>query len=243
MKRLLILAIGLCCAATAFGQDNDFLSDYSLLKERDGDLANRVYLAPNLMNRLADYNAILIDQPEIFISPESKYKGAKGDQLKLLADTARLSTMERFEAGGYTVADGPGPGVLYMRWAIVDLYLKKKKRGIFSYTPLGAVVHATKNAAIKDLWKKIDIVELGFEVEFSDTDSGDILAAATGKQGARKDKKHHQKQDPVTWEELDAMFKTLGERIRCNLDNARLAENKREVCADIMIEPEQPEKS
>jgi Protein of unknown function (DUF3313) len=78
--------------------------------------------------------------------------------LKLLADTVRLATMERLEAGGYPVADEPGPGVAYIRIAIANLYLKKKKRGILSYTPMGFVVHSTMQAAVRDLWKKIDII-------------------------------------------------------------------------------------
>ncbi len=235
-NRFLILVVGLCIAASAAGQDTGFLTDYSLLKARKGDVVDRVYIVPNAIEKMKEYNAVLVDQPEIFISPDSKYKGAKPDQLKQLADTARLAMMERLEAGGYTVADGPGPGVLYMRWAIADLYLKKKKRGLLSYTPVGMVVHTTKQAAIRDLWKKIDIVELGLEVEFSDAVSGDILAAATSKQGVRKSK--GQEQDLVTWEELDAMFSTVGERARCNLDNAKLPQSEWQVCTDIVIEPE-----
>ena len=148
-KKFLILVVGLCGAASAAGQDIGFLTDYSLLKTRQGDMVNRVYIVPNAIERLKDYDAVLVDQPEIFISPDSKYKGAKPDQLKQLADTARLAMMERLEAGGYTVADGPGPGVLYMRWAIADLYLKKKKRGLLSF--------------------KSDIADVGFKIAFETT--------------------------------------------------------------------------
>ena len=237
IKRFLILMVGLCSALSAAGQDNGFLTDYSLLEAQEGDFAARVYIAPNAMERLADYDAILVDQPEIFIAPDSKYKGAKGDQLKQLADTGRLAMMERFKSGGYTVADGPGPGVLYMRWAITDLYLKKKKRGLLSYTPVGMVVHTTKQAAIRDLWKKINIVEISVEAEFSDAVGGEILAAGTSKQGMRKGR--GQKEDLVSWEELDAMFSTAGERVRCRLDNAKRPESERQVCTDILIEPEE----
>ncbi len=235
-KRLLILVVGLCCTFSAAGQESGFLTDYSLLETRQADFANRVYLAPNMMERLNDYTAILVDQPEIFMAPDSKYKGAKPDQLKQLADTARLAMMERLEAGGYTVADGPGTGVLYMHWAIVDLYLKKKKRGLLSYTPVGMVVHTTKQAAIRDLWKKINVVELSVEMELTDAMSGEVLAAATSRQGMRKGR--GQKEDLVSWEELDAMFSTAGERIRCNLDNAKRPESEWQVCTDILIEPE-----
>ena len=235
-KRLLVLVIGLCCGLSTAAQEPGFFTDESLLQAREGDLLERVYIHPDAAEKLKAYNAVLVDQPEIFISPESKYKGAKPDQLKLLADTSRLAMMERLESGGYTVADGPGPGVLYMRWAISDLYLKKKKRGFLSYTPVGMVVHTTKQAAIKDLWKKIDIVELGVKMEFSDAVSGEIIAAGTSNQGTRKGR--DQEEDLVTWEELDAMFETIGERARCALDNARLSENERRVCSEIVIEPE-----
>ncbi len=137
MKKFLIFAVGLCSAATAFGQTNDFLTDYSLLEPNvEGKFVLHRYFDVNVVRRMADYNAIFVDQPEIFIAADSKYKGAKGDQLKALADVARLATMERLEANGYTIATEPGANTLYFRWAITDLYLQKKKRGILSFTPL-----------------------------------------------------------------------------------------------------------
>ena len=227
--------VGLCSTASAAGQDIGFLTDYSKLEAREADMINRVYIVPDLWERLPDYHAFLVDQPEIFIAPDSKYKGAKGDQLKLLADTVRLATIERLEAGGYPVTEEPGPGVMYMRFAVAHLYLKKKKRGLLSYTPMGFVVHSTMQAAVRDLWKKIDIVELSMEIEFVDSVTGEILAMGTSPHGMRKSK--GQKQDLVTWEELDAVIQTVGERIRCQLDNAKTPRNDWKVCTDIVIEP------
>ena len=241
MKKFLILAVGLCTAATAFGQDNDFLTDYSLLEPNvSGNFVSHRYIDVNHIRRMADYNAVFVDQPEIFISDDSKYKGAKGDQLKALADVARLATMERLEAGGYTIAIEPGPEVLYFRWALTDIYLQKKKRGILSYTPVGFVVHATAQAAVRDLWKKIDIAEIRLEIELSDFVTGEILAAAvTRRHGLRKAK--GQKAEIVSWQDLDAVFKTVGERSACLLDNARIPESEWALCHEIWIEPEVPE--
>jgi len=239
-KRLLVVVLGLFGAVSAFGQNNDFLSDYSSLQEREGRLVERIYLVPNAVQRLADYKAVLVDQPEIFIAADSKYKGAKGDQLKALADVARLSAMEQLEAGGFVIADEPGPDVLYIRWAITDLYLQKKKRGFLSYTPIGMVVHATKSAAVRDLWKKIDIVELSLELETTDLVTGEILAAAiTVQQGVRKSK--GAKAEVVSWQAMEALFATIGERFRCQLSNASIPESDWESCKDIWIEPEVPE--
>jgi len=241
MKRLLILLIGVGFGVSAFAQNNDFLDDYSLLEPNDGKFIEANYFAPDVVQRLADYNAVLVDQPEIFIAADSKYKGAKGDQLKALADVARLATIERLEAGGFTIATEPGPDVLYFRWAITDLYLQKKKRGILSYTPIGFVVHATKNAAVRDLWKKIDIAELSLELEVSDLVTGEVLGAAISyRQGLRKDK--GQKPELVSWQALDALFSTVGERFTCVLTNAHIPESEWTTCADIWIEPEVPAK-
>ncbi len=236
-KRFLILVLGLCSAASAAGQDIGFLTDYSLLEVREREFANRVYTVPNVTERLNDYKAFLVDQPEIFIAPDSKYKGAKGDQLKLLADTVRLATIERLESGGYPVVQEPGPEVMYVRFAITHLYLKKKQRGLLSYTPMGFVVHCSMQAAVRDLWKKIDIVELSMEMEFADSVTGEVLAAGTSSHGMRKGK--GQKQDLVTWEELDAVIRTVGERMHCQLDNARTPRSEWQVCSDIVIEPEE----
>ena len=241
MKRFLALALGLCVTTSAFAQNNDFLDDYSLLQPIGGKFVKARYFAPNVIQRLADYNAVLVDQPEIFIAADSKYKGAKGDQLKALADVARLATIERLEAGGFTIATEPGPNVLYMRWAITDLYLQKKKRGFLSYTPIGMVVHATKGAATRDLWKKIDIAELSLELELSDLVTGEILGTAvTVRQGLRK--ASGQKPELVSWQALDALFSTVGERFACILSNAGTPESEWITCADIWIEPEVPEK-
>ena len=245
MKRgspILTLMVGLCLTVSAFGQNNDFLTDYSLLEQRDKALfIDKVYLVPRVWERLADYKSVMVDQPEIFIAADSKYKGAKGDQLKALADVARLSTIARLEANGYAVVDNPRPDTVYMRWAITNLYLQKKKRGILSYTPLGMVVHATKSAATRDLWKKIDIVELNLEIEYTDVVTSEILAAGISHQlGFRKQK--GTKADVVSWQELEALFDTVGERMVCGLSNSAAPEEEWEDCAAIRIEPKVPEK-
>ncbi len=141
--------------------------------------------------------------------------------------------IERLEAGGWDVVDEPGPNVVYMRWAINDLYLKKK-RGLLSYTPVGMVAHTTAQAAVRDLWKKIDIIEVGLVIEWLDSTSGEVLSAGLAERGGRKRKDA----EPVSWEELDALFKTIGEQTRCHMDNNKLpALGKRQDCDSIEAEP------
>ena len=217
--------------------ESGFMDDYSILKAREDQIINKLYVAPQTLGKLPKYNKLMIDQPEVFVSPETKYKGAKPDHLKVLSDTLRAAMIERFEAGGYTIVDAPGPDVLYMRWAITDLYLKKKHKNILAYTPVGFVVHTSTQLAIRDLWKKIDIVELNLETEFLDSESGELIAAAMLERGHRKSK--GSKQELVSWEDLAATMHTFGERLRCNLDNSRHLESEREDCLSIVAKPEE----
>lgn len=232
MKELLILMLAICGSGLANAQDNSFFSDPSLLKPWDQGTFDLGYVHPDVLKIVQRYDSIMVDQPEILLAADSKYKGAKGDHLKQLADVGRLAMMERLEAGGWSVSEEAGPNVVFMRWAISDLYLKKKKRGLLTYTPLGMVVYTTAQAAIRDLWKKIDIVELGLKIEWLDSVSGEIISAGSAKKGVRNSK------NIVTWEELDALFKTIGEQTRCHMDNNKLPEGKkRQDCDSIVIEP------
>ena len=235
--RSLMVGVLAFAAQAGLAAESGFLTDYSMLESRPGAATERIYIKPGAIDMLASYNAVMVDQPEVFMSADSKYAGAKPDHLKQLSDSLRSVLVERLEAGGYKTVDEPGPGVVYLRMAMTELYLKKKKRRLLAYTPVGAVVHATTKLATRDLWKKIDIVELNVEAEFLDSQSSDILAAAVMERGARKDKAAGQKQELVSWEALDATMQTFGERVRCNLDNARSEAASREDCSQIVVEP------
>ena len=77
-----------------WGAESAFMEDYSTLERRDE--AYRVYIAPGTLELLSTlkYDAVIVDQPEVFKSPDSEYTGAKPDHLKTLADTARLAFIE-----------------------------------------------------------------------------------------------------------------------------------------------------
>jgi len=118
--------VGICSLGLANAQDNSFFTDPSLLKPWDQGTFDLGYVHPDVFKIAQRYDSVMVDQPEILIAADSRYKGAKGNHLKQLADVGRLAMIERLEAGGWTVTDEAGPKVVFMRWAISDLYLKKK---------------------------------------------------------------------------------------------------------------------
>ncbi len=126
----------------------------------------------------------------------------------------------------------PGPGVLYIRVALTDLYLKKEKRGILGYTPAGAVIKLGADA-IRDMLSKIDIIEAAIQLEFQDSVTGEVIGAIIIKRGARKDKETGQKLMRYDFKEFRLEMQYYGGRLACSLDNARAPEAQQVDCEQV----------
>lgn len=207
--------------------EGTFLRDYSKLQPAPDNPFDELYIAPDAMKRASQYTAIMIDQPELFVHPDSKYQGIKPDDMKAIADTLRHAVIDELKSG-YQVVDQPAANVLYVRLAIGDLMLQKKKRPILAYIPVGALVHAGKNMA-KDVTEKIDLNNLKIEGEVLDSVSLEQLGAMTTSRGSLS----VDTAKPVSWEELHTLFATVGKRLRCRLDNSKVSEEQWAKCGEI----------
>jgi hypothetical protein len=207
-------------------QSSGFLSDYSNLKQSSDKYMDYTYIAEGAPDRMANYTAVMIDQPEIFVAANSKYKGMKPDDMKQLADAFRGALAGSLSTT-YMIVDQAGPNVLYVHFAISNVQLKKKKKGLLSYTPIGFVAGAAKSAMTSDFTKKIDLKGLTVEMEVLDSDSQDQLAALLETRSGKKN-------DPASWAELEALITVYSQRISCNLDNARRAVEDRVDCVSDM---------
>ncbi|MFZ2509277.1 MAG: DUF3313 domain-containing protein, partial [Steroidobacteraceae bacterium] len=220
--------------ATVFAQTQagSFLSDYSGLTTAHDSSIDRIYIAPDSLSRLAGYKAVMVDQPELAISPDSKYDGMKPDDLKLIADSLRAAVTNELKEG-YQIVEAPGPGVLYVRVGVGDLYLKKHKRSIMSYTPAGFLIHSAVGLS-KEITDKIDVSKMTIEAEVLDSQSLEQLVAMTTTRGTL-DKKA--KADATSWDEMTGLFSVLGKRLRCRLDNSRKPESQWASCTNINLPP------
>jgi hypothetical protein len=179
-----------------------------------------------LWKEIANYDGIMIDQPEIFVDKESKYQGMKPDDMKVLADTFREILIEEVK-DDIAVVEKSGPRVLYLRLGLTGLYLKRKwSKNPLAYTPVGVVAHGVKRAVTKDLSKKVSLVEANLEWELMDSVTGEVLGAVVEQRGARKDKSRKQKADPTSWDEMSDLFHEAGARTACRLSNARRSEEE-----------------
>ncbi len=228
--------LGVCAAnaadeASASEADEGFLSDYTKLQPVKGDEYEKSWSVADAETRAVKYKSIMIDQPEIFISPESKYKGAKPDDLKILADELRNTFRKEIEMSGkYAVVEAPGPDVLYMRVAISDLMMQKKKRPVRAYIPVGAVLYGAKKLT-QEMTEKMDLTNAKLESEVLDSVTNEPLGAYVVTR--RSDSE-------LSWDELTAAFSGAGKRMACRLENARVPAEQRKNCAAIPITATKP---
>jgi hypothetical protein len=208
--------------------ESGFLDDYSRLQPAEADWVDYIYISDGFRERLAEARTLMIPQPEMFLAPDSKYKGMKPDDMKVITDSMRQLVVEAF-ADGYQVADSPGPNTLAVNMAFTNLYLKKKPRiPVVGWLPPAYVVTTAKRAVLDEFTKNVLLTELVWEGEITDSETGEVLAQIILELGNRRDKK-----DFTSWDELVVAMAVAAKRLRCRFDNAPLPESGRRDCLEI----------
>lgn len=162
--------------------------------------------------KASDYSKFLIKPITLFISPGSEYKGFDADEMKAVADRLRQALADALEPD-YPVVDKPGAGVMVVRVAVTDMQLKKKKKGLFSYTPIGFVAGAATSSA----GDNVNLTGAGMEWELLDGASGERLAVMVDP-NALQAGKADDKQD---WAAIEAALKNAADRFRRRVESDR----------------------
>ena len=217
-------ALMLSSSTQIVADDSGFLSDYSKLKPLAGS-NTLMYTAPNAFTDFKNYKAVMIDQPELIIADDSKYKGIKPDDAKAVADALRAQMSETVTKNGRMfVVDKPGPGVLYVRMAASNVHLKKKSRGLLGYTPAGLVVGGAVSAG-QEMQQKIVLQDMNLEIEILDSQSQKVMAALVDKINPGKKAKASE-----SWSKEYTVMDYWATRFHCRLENSQKPENEWQDC-------------
>jgi Protein of unknown function (DUF3313) len=221
-----VLACGVANVASAQDYDKTFLADYSKLVATplpNNAGTDLLYVQPGVDAKLVKYTSLMIDQPEVLISATSDYKGAKPADLTAIAELLRKDVSDALKAGGYGVVAAAGPNVMYMRMAITDLGLKRKRRPLLAYTPVGFVLKAGLDAT-RDMMQKYDITGASIQGEMTDSVSSAALADLVATRGNNGEK--------LTFDQLESNVKGFSSRLRCRLDNTHVTADQKIDCID-----------
>lgn len=212
-----------------------FLSDYGKLQPAAGKAGHDyVYLTEVDPGRMGRFRKVLLDQPEVFIAADSPYKGAKPADMAAIASVVRSSVASALESRGYALVDQPSVDAVYVRLAVTDLRIDKKKRGLLAYTPVGFVV-STGVEALQDFTAKYDILDMALQVEVQESTGHEVLGAAVVQRGKSAD---HGK--PLSFDALSGLVTEYGERMACRLDNSHVTPDRRIDCLDAEARRQRP---
>lgn len=162
-----------------------------------------------------DYDKILLEDIEIFIAPDSEYKGINGDQMKMLADSMRMAMIESLEPE-YPVVTKPGPGVMVGRIAITNVHLGKPEHRIGQYTPIGLVFGGIQKLAGKS--RNLTLKDAMVEAEMFDSETAERIAVRVDVRPLRS---LDEEPEEMTWEIIQEALKVYGKRFRERADDVR----------------------
>jgi hypothetical protein len=113
---------------------------------------------------------------------------------------------------------------MYLRTAITDLHLKKKRIRLVQFTPIG-IAATIATMPFRDVMNKINLQQVTFEAELLDSQNENRLGARVERLGSATDKKQY-----TSWNEFLEGLESTGGRLACLMDNAALAVDARKNC-------------
>jgi hypothetical protein len=142
-----------------------------------------------------------------------------------VAESLRASMIEGVETR-ITVSEEPGEDVGLVSWAVSNIRVNKAKRGVLSYTPVGAVAYGAKTLA-SDVIDKTRAFDVVLEGEVTDSVTGEVLFAMV--------LDVTEAGEEAQWGDALALTNRFGQRLGCRIKNARLPVEEREDCLAIPI--------
>ncbi len=162
-----------------------FLSHYERLQPVPGDEDARRWLADKV--KWNSYDQVMIAPIQVFLKDDAQYKGIDPNDLKQLVDYFHNALVKQMSSV-VKVVDKPGPGVLVVRVAIVDLVPTRVwQSAVGTATPFGFVAELASGAATHSKVGSMPYLgKTGIEVQVVDGGTGRVVAEYLDKEVGRK---------------------------------------------------------
>lgn len=158
----------------------------------------------------AAYSRVMIEPITLFISPESEYKGMNADELKSLSDEF-VSVVTKTLEPDIPIVNQGGAGVMYIRAALTNVKVAKKKRGLLGYTPIGFVATSIAHSGVGG----ISLKDAQLEIELFDPVSGERLGVLVDKAPKSTG------DEEMSWETVDKTLTYYATRFKARMQAAK----------------------
>jgi hypothetical protein len=204
-RSLLLAGVMALSLQNVFAAGSEFIENMPQLAQDPDRPGAMIWTKPDV-NRAA-YTRVMIEPITVFISPESEYKGLNPDELKALADKFVEVVTKTLEPEIPVVNQG-GPGVMYLRAALTNVKVAKKKKGLLGYTPVGLVAGAVTGPTIL-------VKDAALEIEMLDPVSGERLGVLVDKAPKTA------AEEELSWESIEKTFAFYAERFKARMQAAK----------------------
>ncbi len=167
---LCLLSAGLQAANPVVS--SGFLEHYAALKP-DPDFPG-AFIWENPKADLKHYSKIMVAPIEVWISPDSEYKGLTADQVALLNQSFQGLLAEVMEPD-YPLVSQPGEGVLVLRVAMTNINARKKQKTFASWLPTSLIIRGI-DAAYYGSLGQLELASAQLEGETRDAVTNELVA-------------------------------------------------------------------
>ena len=197
-----------------------FLGDYKDFKVVNPQTRAELWIRPphEDLSFLKDYHSIVFSPIEIWMDPNTQYRGIDPNELKQITDYFLIQLQEEL-GKDYKIVEEDGPGVMNIRIALTGLSKDKPDyKKAYNLVPVKAVVELGSAAYRKLAGKQIDIYQATAEFEIRDTEKNIRLVAAVDRQAT---KATVEKGSETSWNNLQAAIDSWVRIIKARLTAAR----------------------
>lgn len=205
---IVVFALGFTSPARAAGQPrlSDFIEEQPVMTPIPDMPGGWAWNKPG--TNFASYDKVLLTYIEIFIAPDSEYKGIDADQMKILSDSMRAVMTEALEPDTPVVSKA-GPGVIIMRIAITNVHLGKPQHRFGQYLPIGLAVSGLRQLAGKS--RNLSLQDASIEAAMYDPQTGERLAVRIDTKPLRS---LDGEAEEMSWETIEESLKVYANRFR-----------------------------
>lgn len=191
-----------------------FLGNYDDFKVMNPETNAKVWIKKphEDLSLLKGYKAIVFSPIEVWMDPESGYKGVDPNELKLITDYF----LERLQNGlgkNFEIVEEDGPNVLNLRIAITGVQKTRPKREVYDLIPVKLAWNAGSAVYRKVAGKNLDAYQATVEMEIRDTKTGDRLVAAIDSHSVNKTTDEEEDTWAPLQEVIDYWAKIISDRL------------------------------
>jgi hypothetical protein len=213
-RKVVVCSFLVCTAGAAIAKppQSEFLELNESLAPLTGIEGSYGWDNPKLP--VSGYDKLFLDNVQIFLAPDSPYKGIDSSQMQAISQTFRAAMIQTLEPE-YPVVSQTGPGVMRLSMAITNLSITKKRKRLVNYTPVGLVVGGLRSLA--DEFSNISLGAATVEADITDSSSGERIAARIA---TKPFAQAGVGEGEMSWKSLESAFGFYASEVRRTLDAA-----------------------